>query len=138
MLYGEQFYLARLVIWYFNFFLFLMLIKQSMRSKKKSSNKLRLIKIVRSPKKDKKYVAVFSRGSRTKSVHFGAKGYQNYGGTGSERHTSEERKKRYIQRHKSRENWSKPDTAGALSRYVLWNKKSFRESVKDYKRRFHL
>lgn len=107
------------------------------------SRKLKLISIKRSPKKDKKYVATFSmerKGSspRRKRVHFGAKGYQNYGGVGKDRHLSMERKRRYIARHRKREDWSKPDTAGSLSRYILWNKETFSDSVRDYRRRFGL
>ncbi len=103
-----------------------------------SFKKLSLISIKKSPKKDKKYVASFCKNGRIKQTHFGAKGYQNYGGVGKERHLSKERKKRYIQRHKSRENWSDPTSAGALSRYVLWDKPSFREGVASFKRRFKL
>ena len=112
--------------------------KSSARPVRKSSRKLRLIKIDRSPKKDKKYMAVFERDGRQKVTHFGAKGYQNYGGTGKERHLSEERKKRYIARHSRRENWRDPTSAGALSRWILWNKPSLRSSIADYKRKFHL
>ncbi len=99
------------------------------------SRKLRLVKIVKSPIKTKKYRATFSDGTHT---DFGAAGYQNYGGVGKSRHTDKERKKRYIQRHKDHENWKNPKSAGALSRWVLWNKDSFRASVDDYKRRFRL
>ena len=107
-------------------------------SKKGSRKGLKLLSIKRSPKKDKKYMATFSRNGRIKKVHFGARGYQNYGGVGKEKHLSTERKRRYIQRHKKRENWSDPTSPGALSRYILWGKPSFRESVNAYKRRFHL
>lgn len=102
--------------------------------------KLQLMSIKRSPNKNKKYVATFKRSgsNRIKQVHFGAKGYQNYGGVGKERHLSLERKKRYIDRHKKREDWTKPDAPGTLSRYILWNKDTFSESVKDYRRRFKL
>ena len=107
-------------------------------SKKPGSRKLRLVKIVKSPNPEKKFMAVFEKDGRKKSTHFGAKGYQNYGGTGKARHLSEERKKRYIARHSKRENWRDPTSAGALSRWVLWNKPSLRESISDYKRRFKL
>jgi hypothetical protein len=60
-------------------------------------------------------------------------GYSDY-----TKHRDDERKKRYENRHRSRENWRDPTTAGALSRYILWNKPSFRASVSDYKRRFNL
>jgi hypothetical protein len=113
--------------------------KRSNSKKKRSQKKgLKLLSIKRSPKKDKKYMATFSRNGRIKKVHFGAKGYQNYGGVGKEKHLSKERKLRYIKRHKSRENWKDPTSPGALSRYILWNKKSFKASVADYKRRFKL
>ena len=46
---------------------------------------------------------------------------------------------RYIKRHSGMgESWNKPDTPGALSRWILWNKKGFRESVADFKRRFRV
>lgn len=106
--------------------------------KKSKDKKLKLIKVVKSPKKEKKYRAIFSREGRIKNVDFGAKGYENYGGTGKERHLSEKRKKSYIQRHKSRENWNDPTSPGALSRWVLWNKSTFKASLADYKKRFNL
>ena len=101
----------------------------------KSKGKLKLIKIVKSPKPEKKYRAYFSDDTHT---DFGAKGMQNYGGVGKERHLDKERKKRYISRHKSRENWNSPKTAGSLSRWVLWNKDTLRKSIADYKKRFNL
>jgi hypothetical protein len=97
------------------------------------SHKLKLVKIVRSPKAEKKYMAVFEKDGRTKSVHFGATGYSDY-----TKHHDKERKQRYINRHRSREHWDKPDTPGALSLYVLWNKPTVEASIKDYKRRFKL
>ena len=80
-------------------------------------------------------MAFFSDGTLT---HFGAKNYQNYGGVGKERHLDKERKRRYIERHKSRENWSDPRTAGSLSRWVLWNKETLKSSIEDFKKRFKL
>ncbi len=115
--------------------------KAMKRTAKRSTNGsrgLKLISIKKSPKKDKKYVASFCKNGRIKQTHFGAKGYQNYGGVGKARHLSKERKKRYISRHKSRENWRDPTSAGALSRYILWGKPSFRDSVSSFKRRFGL
>ena len=105
------------------------------RSKSRSKGKLKLIKIVPSHRKEKKYDAYFSDG---RVIPFGAAGYQNYGGVGKAKHLDEERKRRYIERHKDKENWNDPQTPGSLSRWVLWNKSTFRESVADYKRRFNL
>ena len=96
---------------------------------------LKLISIKKSTRLDKKLMAKFSDGTVT---HFGAKTYQNYGGVGKERHLDKERKKRYIDRHKKRENWSDPRTAGSLSRWVLWNKETLKASIEDFKRRFKL
>lgn len=107
----------------------------SKKTSKKGSKKLKLLKIVRSPRAEKKYRAYFSDGTHT---DFGAAGMQNYGGVGKERHIDKERKKRYLSRHKSRENWNNPKSAGSLSRWVLWNKETLKSSIADYKRRFNL
>ena len=82
----------------------------------------------------KKYTAIFYDGEKKKkTIHFGASGYSDF-----LKHKDEERKKRYIDRHKARENWSDPMTAGALSRFILWNKPTLRASIADYKKRFNL
>jgi hypothetical protein len=108
--------------------------KSKSRSKR-SSNKLKLVSIKKSPIKTKKFRASFSDGTHT---DFGAAGMQNYGGVGKERHLDKERKKRYIARHKARENWNDPKSPGALSRWVLWNKETLQASIQDYKKRFNL
>ena len=48
-------------------------------------------------------------------------------------HGDEERKKKYLARHKARENWTKSglDTAGFWSRWLTWNKSSISASIKD-------
>jgi len=108
-----------------------------MRSKKnnsrKKSSKLKLVKITKSPKKDKKLMAVFNKDGKEIVRHFGAKGYSDY-----TQHKDPNRMKRYSNRHKSRENWKDPTTPGALSKYVLWNKPSLKASIADYKKRFNL
>ena len=38
-------------------------------------------------------------------------------------------KNRYIQRHKKNENWNNPETAGYLSRFILWNKPPIKQSI---------
>lgn len=96
-------------------------------------SKLRLIKIVKSTKHDKKLMAVFEKNGRQKIVHFGAAGMSDY-----HLHKDPERKKRYIARHAKHENWNNPTSAGALSRWILWNKPSLRDSIASYKKKFHL
>ena len=82
-----------------------------------------------------KYVATFETDGREKNVKFGAKGMKDY--TLFSPAEREERKRRYLTRHKAREDWGSPDTPGALSRWILWNKPSVSASLRDYKRRFH-
>jgi len=91
-----------------------------------------IIKKSTNPKK--KYTAIFYDGEKKKkTVHFGASGYSDF-----LKHRDEERKKRYIDRHKARENWSDPMTAGSLSRWILWNLPTLKASIADYKKRFNL
>jgi len=98
------------------------------------AGKLRLKTVRRSHRPEKKWDAVFERNGREKVVSFGAAGMSDY-----TKHKNATRKQRYISRHSGMgESWNKPDTAGALSRWILWNKPSFRASLADYKRRFNL
>ena len=53
-------------------------------------------------------------------------------------HKDKERKERYLDRHRARENWNDYMTAGALSRWILWNKPTITSSIADYKNRFGL
>ena len=85
------------------------------------------IVISKSNKKDKKYDARID-GKRT--VSFGAAGMSDY-----TIHKDDERKQRYLDRHKKNENWSDPTTAGYLSRWILWAKPTIEESIKDLNKR---
>lgn len=83
---------------------------------------------------NKKYMAVFYEGKKkVKTTHFGAAGMSDY-----TKHRDEARKQRYINRHRTNENWSNYMSAGALSRWILWNQKTLTASKADYKRRFNL
>jgi hypothetical protein len=66
-------------------------------------------------------------------VHFGAVGYTDF-----TKSRDEQKKEAYLARHKARENWNDPTTAGALSRWILWNKPTLAASIKDFKQRFKL
>lgn len=86
----------------------------------------------------KKWVAVISAREHSGkqypySVHFGAAGYEDY-----TTHKDRARQQRYIARHRARENWSRAGmfTAGFWSRWILWNKPNFRDSIRDTKQRF--
>lgn len=68
-----------------------------------------------------------------KTVKFGAAGYGDY-----TLGTTDEQKFNYIARHKAREDWTKAGycSAGFWSRWVLWNKRTINESIKDINQRF--
>ena len=100
----------------------------------RGGEKLKLLRIEKSHDSKHKYQAIFkSDTGREKVVKFGARGYDDY-----TVHHDEKRKQLYLDRHFQRESWSNPETPGALSRWILWNKKSVEESEKDFRRRFHL
>ena len=92
------------------------------------------VKIVESPDTKKKYRAEFIENNKViKTVRFGQQGASDF-----TKHRDESRKQRYLDRHRKRENWNDPMTAGALSRWILWNKPTITESIADFKRRFKL
>lgn len=95
----------------------------------------KLISITRSNHPDKKMMATFENDGRRKTVHFGARGMNDY--TSFPKAIREKRKELYLSRHKANENWNDPESPGALSRYILWNKPSLQASIADYKRRFN-
>ena len=66
-----------------------------------------------------KFMAVFPDG---KVVRFGRKGYSDY-----TLHKDPERMRRYITRHKKRENWTRSGirTSGWWARWLLWSKPNF-------------
>ena len=85
-----------------------------------------------SSRKNKKYAAVFEKGQ---AVHFGEKGSEDF-----TMHGDEKRKTRYVNRHRSRENWTENGlrTAGFWSRWLLWNKPSIAQAIQDMNQQFRL
>ena len=65
-----------------------------------------------------------SDGSR--GTHFGARGYEDY-----TMHRDDKRRRLYLARHASREEWGRAGvmTAGWLSRHLLWEKPTLKEAV---------
>lgn len=92
---------------------------------------VKLISITKSTNKFKKLMAQFLINDKLKITHFGADGYDDY-----TIHKDEKRKELYIKRHQKKEDWNNPTTAGALSRWILWNKPTLIESIEDYKNKF--
>ena len=94
---------------------------------------MKLLKIVESTKPEKKMMAVFETESgRTKTIHFGARGMDDYTIT-----KDKAQMERYLNRHRSAEAWDKADSAGALSRWVLWSATSVAQGIRNYKKRFN-
>jgi hypothetical protein len=94
------------------------------------------VTVQKSSRPEKKWMAVFENG---KTVHFGARGYQDYS-----QHKDPERMRRYKLRHPSgpgkREQHGKSGiyTAGFWAMNLLWNKPSLSASARDIERRFGL
>ena len=79
--------------------------------------------------KDKKYsIRIFN-----KKINFGDSNYEDY-----TQHKDDRRKQLYIQRHKKREDWNNPSTAGFWSRWLLWNKPTLQEAKKDILMKFNI
>jgi hypothetical protein len=95
---------------------------------------IQLISFGPSTQSDKKYVVKLKQESgRTKTIHFGAKGMDDFTRTGDV-----EQKERYLKRHAARENWNNPLTAGFWAKNILWNKPTITASMEDTKRRYGL
>lgn len=89
----------------------------------------------KSDKPDKKYYAEFQTDSgRTKRTYFGAAGMRDY--TSHPAGIREQRRQNYLSRHRATEDWTDPTSAGALSRYILWEKPSVAAGLRAYKQRF--
>jgi hypothetical protein len=68
--------------------------------------------IEKSTRKGKRFMATYKSG---KVVHFGQEGGKTYIDEGDKI-----KRENYLLRHKKRENWNDPFSAGSLSRYLLW------------------
>ena len=75
-----------------------------------------------------KFMAIFPDG---KVVRFGRKGYSDY-----TIHRDKVRMKRYLTRHRSRENWTRSGrySAGFWSRRILWSEPSFQAALRKTQR----
>jgi hypothetical protein len=105
------------------------------------TRKLQLLKIKKSHNSKKKYDAIFLNKTQKRRVSFGASGYNDYIKYNQKfgKITAKIHKQRYLKRHSGMgEHWNRPDTPGALSRWVLWNKPTLKSSISDFKKRFQL
>ena len=91
---------------------------------------MKLLSVTPSAKPEKKLDAKFETDTgRTKVVSFGSRGMDDYTKT----HDKEQRA-RYLNRHSANEDWSKKDSPGALSRWILWGEStSLLKNIQNYK-----
>ena len=94
-----------------------------------ASDKLTTVLITKSSKTDKKYQAQINN----KTIHFGAKGYEDY-----TTHHDIERKNRYIERHQDKEQWNKTGiaTAGFYAKNILWNRPTIQQSINNLNNKY--
>ena len=80
----------------------------------------------------KKYKAVFTKDDgKTKTVHFGANGYEDF----TTNH-DKDRRRLYRQRHE-KDLKGNPITAGYLSYYILWgDSTNLQTNIKSFKNKF--
>ena len=77
-------------------------------------------------KPDKKYFIITNTGKR---LYFGDSRYEDF-----TTHKDEERKQRYIDRHKKNEDWDDINSAAFWSRFYLWEKPTKKEAYENIKK----
>jgi hypothetical protein len=104
------------------------------------SGRMKLLDVVPARDGVHKYKAVFLQDSgRKRTTAFGAVGYKDFIQYSKEdKDIAAEHKNLYLTRHRKTEHWDQPLTAGALSRWVLWNRPSLQESVEAFRKKFQL
>lgn len=90
------------------------------------------LQILKSDKEGKKWKAIFTKDDgKTKTVHFGASGYQDY-----TQHHDKLRRERYRKRHE-KDLKGDPMRAGYLSYYILWgDSTSLQTNIRTFKNQF--
>lgn len=100
------------------------------------------VEIAKSDRQGKKFKIVMqsdgtppSGARKTKTIHIGQAGADDFTLTGDT-----EARKRYITRHKKREDWTKSgiNTAGFWAYHLLWRFRTKQEAVKKIEKQFNL
>lgn len=108
---------------------------------------MKLIKIIPSDLKTKKYTAYFELDNKKeRKINFGAKEYRDFTLLNDksskfyekDKVDREKIKAAYLARHEKNEDWNDPLTAGALSRWILWDLPTLGGSINKFKRKFKL
>ena len=90
-----------------------------------------IVYLKKSEKTNKKWMVSID----DKKIYFGQKGSSDF-----TINKDTKRKELYISRHKSRENWTKSGirTAGFWARWLLWEKKTISEAIKNIEQKFNI
>ena len=100
---------------------------------------MKLLFIKPSTNEDKKLMAKFDNNGRTKTIHFGSKGYMDYTKYyAKDPELAKQKRDAYDARHKVNEDWNDPQTAGSLSKHILWSEPTIQQSIRKFKKRFNL
>ena len=114
--------------------------KSGMTPSEVIDNNLTRVIISNSPKANKKLQAKISFNTgRFKTIHFGAKGMEDYTTYyKKDKELAKQKRENYIKRHQSREDFSEKGvfTAGFLSRWILWEYPTIKKSVDELNNRF--
>jgi hypothetical protein len=84
----------------------------------------------------KKYtVVVYKNSTKIRTIHFGQDGSSDY-----TKHKDYVRMKKYLYRHRSRENWTKSGitTAGFWSRWLLWSEPTISKAINLIENKFNI
>ena len=87
------------------------------------------MRIEKSTRKGKRFMATFANG---KVVHFGLDGGKTYIDEGDKM-----KRAAYLARHKKRENWNNPYSAGSLSKFIAWGESTdINKNIETFIKRF--
>tara|TARA_R110000823_G_C15861785_1_gene493248 strand:+ start:325 stop:633 length:309 start_codon:yes stop_codon:yes gene_type:complete len=101
-----------------------------------------MVKVIfsQAKQKGKKMQAVFfekgkdGKMKKKKTVAFGSAGMSDY-----TINKDKARRQRYLDRHRKRENWNNPMSAGSLSKWILWGDSTSKQAnIRAFKKRFNL
>lgn len=99
------------------------------------------IKVIKSPNSAKKLRAYIHHDGKIEAVDFGANGYKDYTIYYAEDpEKAEVERMNYIARHSKNEDWTIKgiNTAGFWSRWILWEKPTITEAIKNVIKKFKL
>lgn len=96
---------------------------------------MKLLRVERTPNQSKAFRAIFKMDNdKEKRVTFGTS--SNY--VLNPDKTKQDREN-YLKRHKTREDWEDPLTAGSLSKHILWGEsRNLNTNIRAFKKKFKL